>query len=84
MGNVILENPKATVTIIVSMVWVIVAYLLKAIWQITLPEEVVIAITTLLGILIGRWTRINKEDAKVIEVTTPQQKEAIIENAEKL
>ena len=36
--NLISENPKATITVIVSAVMVVVAYLLKSIWGIELPS----------------------------------------------
>lgn len=65
--NLITENPKATITVIVSAVMVVVVYLLKAIWQIELPEEVIIAIGTLLGIIFGRYIRINKTEAEILE-----------------
>lgn len=67
MGNLVAENPKATVTVIVSAVMVIVAYLLNAIWGITLPTEVGIAVSTLLAFFLGRWTRINKGEAEAIK-----------------
>lgn len=83
MPNIIAENPYASVTAVVTMIMVVIAYLLDAIWGVKLPAEVIVAVTGILSFFLGRWTRINKQDAKVVEVTTDKQKEAIIENAER-
>jgi len=65
--NLISENPKATITVIVSAVMVVVAYLLKSIWGIELPDEVILAVSTLLGIIFGRYIRINKTEANILK-----------------
>lgn len=65
--NLVTENPKASVTIAITAGITIFLYLLKAIWDITLPPEVIVAITALATFLIGRWTRISGEQAKELE-----------------
>lgn len=65
--NLISENPKATITVIVSAVMVVVVYLLKSIWGIELPDEVILAVSTLLGIIFGRYIRINKTEANILK-----------------
>jgi hypothetical protein len=83
MPNIVLENPKASITIFAGFVTTIVLWLLNIIWGITVPSPVEYAIAGVFISLISYWSRISKKDAKVIEVTTPKQKEAIIENAER-
>ncbi len=61
------ENPKASVTIAITAGITIFIYLLNAIWQITLPPEVIVAITALATFLIGRWTRIDGQQAKILD-----------------
>ena len=65
--NLLSENPKATITVIVSAVMVVVVYLLKSIWGIELPDEVILAVSTLLGIIFGRYIRINKTEANILK-----------------
>jgi len=61
--KLISENPYASVTMLVTAIMTVVTYVLS-LYGIDLPVPVIVAGTTILGFLFGRWTRISKEDAE--------------------
>jgi len=81
MPNLVTENPFASVTILTIPIVTILVFVLKS-YGIILPEEVIIAVTAILGFFLGRFTRIDKKDAKVIQLTTDEDKSNIIKAKE--
>ncbi len=64
--RLIAENPKATLTIIAGAIVTLIVWILSF-WNIIVPETVSIAMGILVAFLIGRFTRINKEEAELIK-----------------
>jgi len=82
--NLISENPKASISIGINLIVQAVIFCLRYYGVTDIPLELQGMIFAIIGWFTMYWVRINKTDAKVIEVTSDKQKEAIIENAEKL
>jgi hypothetical protein len=64
--NLITENPFASVTALAGAIVAIVVYVL-GLFGIDVPIEVSGAIGVIIIFLLGRYTRISKEDAELIE-----------------
>ena len=64
--KLISENPKATLTVIAGAIVTLLVWILSF-WGITVPETVSIAMGILVAFLLGRFTRINKEEAELIK-----------------
>ena len=73
--HLVTENPYASSTILVGFIVTIITYVL--LYGINLPAPVVVAVTGVISFLLGRWTRINKQEAKIIE-TMPQTEKDLI------
>jgi len=64
--KLISENPYASATGLATFIIVIVVYVLSQ-FGINLPAEVIVAVTGVLTFLLGRWTRISKQDAEILD-----------------
>lgn len=83
MPDIVMENPKASITILINLVVQAVIFALRHYNVLDIPLELQGMIFSIIAAFTAYWSRINKKEAKVIEVTTDKQKEAIIENAER-
>jgi len=82
--KLISENPKASISIGINLILQAVIFALRYYGVLEIPLELQAMIFAIIGWFTAYWSRINKTDAKVIAVTSDKQKEAIIDNAEKL
>lgn len=81
MPNIISQNPYASATILTIPIVTILAFVLKS-YGIVLPDEVIISLTAILSFFLGRFTRIDKTDAKIIALTSDKEKQEIIKDKE--
>jgi len=64
--KLIAQNPKATLTGLATALAVVIVWILS-LFGIVVPEAVSIAIGVILVFLLGRFTRINKDEAELIK-----------------
>lgn len=64
--KLIAQNPKATLTVIAGAIVTLIVWVLSF-WNIQVPETVSIAMGILVAFLLGRFTRINKDEAELIK-----------------
>ncbi len=64
--NLITENPKTSITVLAGAIVAIVVYVLS-LFGIIIPIEVSGALAVIVIFLLGRYTRISKEDAELID-----------------
>jgi len=64
--KLISENPKATLTVIAGAIVTLIVWILSF-WGIVVPETVSIAMGILVAFLLGRYTRINQQEAELIK-----------------
>ncbi len=81
MPNIIQENPKITITFLAGALVTLTLWILSY-WNITVSTERILAMTTVYGVLVGWLLRINKTSAKVLQLTTDEDKSNIIKAKE--
>jgi len=64
--NLLIDNPKATLTGLTGAIVIIVVFVLSY-FGITVPIEVSGALGVIILFLLGRWTRISKQDAEILD-----------------
>ena len=64
--KLIAQNPKATLTVMAGAIVTLIVWVLSF-WNIQVPETVSIAMGILVAFLLGRFTRINKDEAELIK-----------------
>lgn len=64
--RLISENPKASITVLATAIATVIVWVLS-LFGVAVPTEVMIAIGAIVAFLLGRFTRINKEEAELIK-----------------
>lgn len=64
--NLLIDNPKATLTGLTGAIVIIVVFVLSY-FGITVPIEVSGALGVIILFLLGRYTRISKQDAEILD-----------------
>lgn len=81
MPKLIEENPKITITFLAGALVTLTLWILSY-WNITVSTERILAMTTVYGVLVGWLLRVNKTGAKVLSITTDEDKSNIIKAKE--
>jgi len=64
--KLIAENPKASLTVLASAIATVIVWVLS-LFGVIVPLEVSLAIGAILLFLLGRYTRINQQEAELIK-----------------
>ncbi len=64
--KLISENPKASLTVLASAIATVIVWVLS-LFGVIVPLEVSLAIGAILLFLLGRYTRINQQEAELIK-----------------
>jgi len=64
--KLIAENPKASLTVLASAIATVIVWVLS-LFGVVVPLEVSLAIGAILLFLLGRYTRINQQEAELIK-----------------
>lgn len=64
--KLISENPKASLTVLASAIATVIVWVLS-LFGVVVPLEVSLAIGAILLFLLGRYTRINQQEAELIK-----------------
>lgn len=64
--KLISENPKATLTVLATAIATVIVWVLS-LFNVSVPNEVMIAFGAIILFLLGRFTRINKEEAELLK-----------------
>lgn len=64
--KLIAENPKASLTVLATAIATVIVWVLS-LFGVIVPEAVMFAIGAIVLFLLGRFTRINKDQAELIK-----------------